>query len=138
VVLASRKAGATAGSPDGQTLLIATVSTTTSSYNGNPARNDDDGPAAFGEEGTAQLWHVAAPRRVDEESRPVGAPAPASSRWVGQFDRAWQTLKSLYYSKGESAAAWDALRAKHRPARWPPHRRAKSRRSSMRWWPSSR
>ena len=116
VVLASRKAGASAWSPDGQTLLIATVSTTTGGYNGNPARNDDEAPAAFAEEGTAQLWHVAAPRRVDDQSRSIGAPAPASSRWVGQFDRAWQTLKSLYYWNGESAAAWDALRAKHRPA----------------------
>ena len=116
VVLASRKAGASAWSPDGQTLLIATVSTTTLAYNGNPTRNDDEAPAAFAEEGTSQLWHVAAPRRVDDQSRAIGGPAPASSRWVAQFDRAWQTLKSLYYSKGESAAAWDALRAKHRPA----------------------
>jgi gamma-glutamyltranspeptidase/glutathione hydrolase len=116
VVLASRKAGASAWSPDGQTLLIATVSTTAGAYNGNPVRNEDDAPAAFAEEGTAQLWHVAAPRRVDDQARSVGASAPAAGRWVGQFDRAWQTLKSLYYSKGESAAAWDALRDKHRPA----------------------
>jgi gamma-glutamyltranspeptidase len=116
VVLASRKAGASAWSPDGQTLLIATVSTATNAYNGNPVRNDDDAPAAFAEEGTAQLWTMAAPRRVDDHALSVTAAAPASNRWVAQFDRAWQTLKSLYYSKGESAAAWDALRAKHRPA----------------------
>jgi hypothetical protein len=116
LVLASRKAGVSAWSPDGQTLLIATVSTTASGYNGNPARNDDEAPAAFAEAGTAQLWHVAAPRRVDDQSRSIGAPEPASGRWVGQFDRAWQTLKSLYYSNGDSAVAWDALRAKHRPA----------------------
>ena len=116
VVLASRKAGVSAWSPDGQTLLIATVSTTSSGYNGNPTRNDDEAPAAFVEAGTAQLWHVAAPRRVDDQSRSIGAPEPASNRWVGQFDRAWQTLKSLYYSNGDSAAAWVALGAKHRPA----------------------
>ena len=116
VVLASRKAGASAWSPDGQTLLIATVTTASNAYNGNPVRNEDDAPAAFAEEGTSQLWTMAAPRRVDDHALSVSLPAPGAGRWVGQFDRAWQTLKSLYYSKGESASAWDALRTRHRPA----------------------
>lgn len=116
LVLASRKAGASAWSPDGQTLLIATVSTATNAYNGNPIRNEDDAPAAFAEDGTSQLWTMAAPRRVDDHSASVSPPPVGGGRWVGQFDRAWQTLKSLYYSKGDSAEAWDALRTRHRPA----------------------
>lgn len=116
VVLASRRAGASAWSPDGETMAIATVSTAGGGYNGNPVRNDDDAPAAFVDADALQLWRIAAPRPVDDEARGITAPAPAAGRWVGQFDRAWQTLKSLYYSTGESAAAWDALRTKHRPA----------------------
>ncbi len=114
--LASRRAGTIAWSPDGQTLAIATVSTVTAAYNGNPSRSDDDPPAAFAEPGTLQLWRVAAPRPIDDGARTVTLPEPAAGRWVSQFDRAWHTLKSLYYSEGESAAAWDALRATHRPA----------------------
>jgi hypothetical protein len=96
-------------------MMIATVTTASPAYNGNPNRNDDDAGGVCGSgHGT-----TVARRRAEARGRPGaggGGPAPASSRWVGQFDRAWQTLKSLYYARGESAAAWDALRAKHRPA----------------------
>ncbi len=116
VVLASRHAGASAWSPDGQTLAIATVSTATAGYNGDPNRNDDEPPAAFADEDALQLWRVAAPRRVDDQARAIVAPVPGAGRWVGQFDRVWQTLKSLYYEQGDSAAAWNTLRETRRPA----------------------
>ncbi len=116
LTLASRRAGVAAWSPDGQTLVIATVSTAVAGYNGNPDRNDDDAPAAFADEGAQQLWRVAAPRPVDAQARAIAAPSPAAGRWVSQFDRVWQTLKSLYYETGESSVVWDTLRATHRPA----------------------
>jgi gamma-glutamyltranspeptidase/glutathione hydrolase len=114
--LASRHAGAAAWSPDGQTMLIATEPSPGGTYNGNPRRNDDDAPAAFVEPESLQVWLVDAPRAVDGNARAFAAPAPSPRQWVAQFDRAWQTLKSLYYSEGEAAATWDSLRTKHRPA----------------------
>ena len=139
-VYASRKIGVPAWSPDGETLAIATFAVVNANYNGNPTRNDDEPPLALllrergapattpgapgptpGAPGSSDpgdpytLWRVDAPRAVDQ-----GAAAPAldkadHTRWVSAFDQAWQTLKSLYYREGPSAATWDALRAKHRP-----------------------
>jgi gamma-glutamyltranspeptidase/glutathione hydrolase len=114
--LASRHRGASTWSPDSETLLIATEPADTGAYNGNPVRRDDDAPAAFVDATEQRLWRVAAPRPIDSGARALSAPTPAQGQWVSQFDRAWQTLKSLYYSTGESASAWDALRTKHRPA----------------------
>jgi len=114
--LASRHAGLAAWSPDSETMLIATEPAVTGAYNGNPRRQDDDAPAAFVAAADQRVWRLAAPRPIDNGARAIAAPTPAAGQWVSQFDRAWQTLKSLYYSEGDSAAAWDALRAKHRPA----------------------
>lgn len=114
--LASRHAGVSAWSPDGEILLIATEPAPGGAYNGNPDRNDDDAPAAFMDPETLRLWRVAAPRPVDGGARSLTAPSVAAGQWVGQFDRVWQTLKSLYYRDGASATEWDTLRATHRPA----------------------
>jgi gamma-glutamyltranspeptidase/glutathione hydrolase len=114
--LASRHSGVAAWSPDAEVLLIATEPAPAGAYNGNPRRNDDDAPASFMPAADQQLWRVAAPRPIDSGARALSAPAPAAGQWVGQFDRAWQTLQSLYYRDGPSAAVWDALRVKHRPA----------------------
>jgi len=114
--LASRYAGVSAWSPDGRTMLIATEPAPGGAYNGNPDRNDDDAPAAFMDPETLRLWRVDAPRPVDGGARALAAPSAGSGQWVGQFDRVWQTMKSLYYTEGASASAWDALRTKHRPA----------------------
>lgn len=97
-------------------MLVATEPAATGAYNGNPRRQDDDAPAAFVEAADQRVWRLAAPRPIDSGARAIPGPTPAAGQWVSQFDRAWQTLKSLYYSDGESASAWDALRAKHRPA----------------------
>jgi gamma-glutamyltranspeptidase len=113
-MLASRHAGAPAWSPDGLRLAIASLPSADAAYNGNPLRNDDDPPVALGTAGDYVLWIVDAPRVVDAAARSL---SPRSSRvapWVSAFDEVWQTLKSLYYSSGSSAAAWDALRAKYR------------------------
>jgi gamma-glutamyltranspeptidase len=116
VQLVSRHNGFAAWSPDSETLLIATEPADTGAYNGNPRRRDDDAPAAFVNAADQRLWRVAAPRPIDSGARALAAPAPAAGQWVSQFDRAWQTLRSLYYAEGDAAAAWDALRATHRPA----------------------
>jgi gamma-glutamyltranspeptidase len=114
-VLASRHGGVPAWSPDSQFLAIATFSIANAGYNGNPDRNDDDPPAAFADADDHVLWRVEAPRAVD-----AGATSPKLSdadkgRFVTAFDQVWLTLRSLYYSTGPAAAAWDALRAKYRP-----------------------
>lgn len=114
--LASRHAGLVAWSPNGETLLIATEPEAGGAYNGNPDRNDDDPPAAFVSPDDLRLWRVGAPRPVDAGARAVAAPRPIAGQWVAQFDRAWQTLTSLYYGDGPSAGAWDEARARHRPA----------------------
>ncbi|MCC7184777.1 MAG: TolB family protein, partial [Acidobacteria bacterium] len=67
--LASRYAGFSAWSPDGQTMMIATEPAPGGAYNGNPERNDDDAPAAFMEAGTLRLWRVDAPRALDGGAR---------------------------------------------------------------------
>jgi gamma-glutamyltranspeptidase len=114
-VLASRHGGAPAWSADGQWLAIATFTPTTAGYNGNPLRNDDDPPTALAGESQFELWKVMAPRAVDEGAASVSLPSPDAARWTAAFDQVWQTLKTMYYASGSvSAAAWDALREKHR------------------------
>ena len=51
---------------------------------------------------------------MDENATALSLAASDSARWVSAFDQVWQTLKSMYYSTGESSAAWDALREKYR------------------------
>jgi gamma-glutamyltranspeptidase len=114
-VLASRHGGFPAWSPDGEWLSIATFTTTNAGYNGNPNRNDDDVPMVMADAKAFQLWRVAAPRAVDANATEVSLPAPDAARWTSGFDQVWQTVKSLYYTTGPSAAAWDALRDKYRP-----------------------
>jgi gamma-glutamyltranspeptidase len=113
-VMASRRVGIPAWSPDSHTLVIATFPTGSAGYNGNPNRNDDDPPIAMAEANQYELWRVAAPRAIDEDATSLTLPAPEASRWVTAFDEVWQTMRSLYYPSGPSAGAWDALRAKYR------------------------
>jgi gamma-glutamyltranspeptidase len=115
-VLASRHGGVPAWSPDGQWLAIATFTVGNAGYNGNPMRNDDDPPTAMATgESQFELWKVMAPRAIDEGATSLSLPSPDAARWTAAFDQVWQTLKSMYYASGTvSAAAWDALREKHR------------------------
>ena len=113
--LVSRRAGTVAWSPDAQTLVIATIPAGETGYNGNPNRSEADEPALSAAAGDQVLWRLAAPRRIDEGARTVTTATPAAGRWTTQFDRVWQTMKSLYYRDGASAIEWDRLRDKHRP-----------------------
>ena len=113
--LVSRRAGTVAWSPDAQTLAIATLSSAQAGYNGNPNRNDDDETVLSADAGEQVLWRVAAPRPIDEGARALPTATPAAGRWTVQFDRVWQTMKSLYYREGASAIAWETLRDKYRP-----------------------
>ena len=115
-VLASRHLGVPAWSPDGGTLVIAVMPAGNSqAYNGNPDRNDDDPPVMFEPAGPSGLWRVDAPRAVDDHAAELALAAPDAGRWTNAFDEVWQTLKSLYYTTGPSAPAWDDLRGKYRP-----------------------
>ena len=115
-VLASRRGGSVAWSPDGRTLAIGEIPEPEPVYNGNPARDDADRPPVFGVGSAYQLWTVAAPRPVDEATRMLAPALESGSAALTQvFDSVWNTLKRLYYSEGASAARWDALRARYRP-----------------------
>ena len=113
-ILASRKLGVPAWSPDGQTLAIATFVPSNAGYNGNPLRNDNDEPTILAAANEYQLWRVLAPRAVDEGAAEIAVTATDAARWTSAFDQVWQTLKSMYYASGPSASAWDALRLKYR------------------------
>lgn len=114
-VLASKHGGVPAWSPDGNTLLIASHAPTDPGYNGDPLRNDDDVPMLFADAKDYTLWRVDAPRAVDSNAATVSPGTVAlSTQFAASFDRVWTTLKSLYYSSGESATKWDALKTKYR------------------------
>jgi len=113
-VIASRHFGAPAWSPDSQWLAIAAFTVSNAAYNGNPNRNDNDPPTALAPN-QYQLWRVPAPRVVDEGAAAIVPTATDAARWTSAFDQVWQTLRSLYYSTGPSASAWDALRDQFRP-----------------------
>jgi gamma-glutamyltranspeptidase len=114
-VLASRRGGWVAWSPDGRTLAIGEIPEPEPVYNGNPAREATARPPVFGVGTAYQLFTVPAPRPVDEGTRAlapaVGSAPPALTQ---VFDTVWTTLKRLYYGAGESAARWDALRERYR------------------------
>ncbi len=114
-VLASRKYGWPAWSPDGETLVIATQPTVAAGYNGDPARSDADAAAFLGAADDYALWHLAAPRAVDERGATTTMPAPDAARWTAGFDQVWLSLKDLYFREGASATRWQDLRAKYRP-----------------------
>ena len=113
--LVSRKGGAPAWSPDGKSLLVSGLPDPQPVYNGNPLRNDVEAPPLFALNSAFQLWRLAAPLPVHEDGGAVPAEVAASPALFGaMFDRVWTTLKSLYYSAGDSAARWTDAREKYR------------------------
>ncbi|MGE5243800.1 MAG: gamma-glutamyltransferase [Betaproteobacteria bacterium] len=115
-VLVSRHGGSPSWSPDGRTILVGELPDPEPTYNGNPARASIVPPPAFGLGRAFQLWTVPAPAPIDATARELTlAAAPDAGRFGRAFDRIWMTLRELYYSKGPSASAWDALRDKFRP-----------------------
>ena len=113
--LVSRKGGAPAWAPDGKTLLVAGLLDPQPVYNGNPLRNEVEAPPLFALNAAFQLWRLPAPLPVHEDGGAVPAEVSASPALFGaMFDRVWTTLKSLYYSTGETAQRWTAARDKHR------------------------
>ncbi len=114
--LASRLGGAPAWSPDGRTLLVAGVPDPDPVYNGNPLRNESVPPPLFAGARAFQLWRVPAPLPVHEEGGMFTAEvAPPPALYTAAFDRAWQTLRDLYYASGPQRDAWTKLRDRYRP-----------------------
>jgi gamma-glutamyltranspeptidase len=113
-VLASRRGGVPAWSPDGRHIAIADVPRPEPGYNGNPLRSLEPQPPLFAAD-AFRLWIVDAPVPVDSGARPVGPPDPSEGRFVAAFDRVWELLRRLYYRAGPSADEWQRLRDRHRP-----------------------
>jgi gamma-glutamyltranspeptidase len=114
--LASRAGGAPAWSPDGRTLVVAGLPAPDPVYNGNPLRNETVPPPLFATTRAFRLWRVPAPLPVHEDGGVVTAELPPTpTLYAAAFDRAWQTLRDLYYSSGDRAAAWTRLRDTYRP-----------------------
>jgi gamma-glutamyltranspeptidase/glutathione hydrolase len=114
--LASRLGGVPAWSPDGRTLLVAGLPDPDPVYNGNPLRSEELAPPLFATSRAFQLWRVPAPLPVDENSEAIVAELePTPALYGAAFDRAWQTLRDLYYSSGASANEWARLRDTFRP-----------------------
>ena len=113
-ILVSRRGGTPAWSPDGRRIAIAELPPADPAYNGNPLRNTDEPPPVFSEQGFA-LWLVEAPLPVDAGARQVDVPPPPARSLAAAFDRAWETLRRLYYSDGPSADEWTRLKQAYRP-----------------------
>jgi gamma-glutamyltranspeptidase/glutathione hydrolase len=114
--LTSRLGGAPAWSPDGRTLLIAGLPAPDPVYNGNPLRNDTLPPPLFASAHAFRVWRIPAPLPVHEEGGLItGEVKPAPSLFTAAFDRAWQTLRDLYYASGDRATEWAKLRDTYRP-----------------------
>jgi gamma-glutamyltranspeptidase len=114
--LVSRKGGAPAWSPDGRTLLVSGLPDPQPVYNGNPLRSDVEAPPLFALNSAFQLWRVQAPLPVHEDGGAIAAEVSASPALFGaMFDRVWTTLKSLYYSSGQTAEQWTRARDQFRP-----------------------
>jgi gamma-glutamyltranspeptidase len=97
-------------------LLVAGLPDPDPVYNGNPLRNEALPPPLFASSRAFQLWRVPAPLPVHEDGGAVAAElTPTPALLAAAFDRAWQTLRDLYYSSGASAEAWSRLRETYRP-----------------------
>jgi gamma-glutamyltranspeptidase len=109
-VLVSRHAGHASWSPDGSTLAVAALPREDSAYNGDPLRDVSEPPPLFARGEAFRLWLMPAPRKPDDDVRPLGrARGVQAADWERMFDRVWTTLERLYYRTGVSAETWRRL-----------------------------
>lgn len=114
-VLLSRRFGMASWTPGGESLVVAELPAPQPTYNGEPRGRDPGAPPAFAREGFT-LRSFPAPQPADADAVPVPLAATADQApWAHAFDRTWARLRDLYYSAGESAVRWRALRDRHRP-----------------------
>ena len=114
--LVSRTGGAPAWSPDGRTLLVAGLPDPQPVYNGNPLRSEAEAPPLFTSTQAFQLFRVPAPLPVHAGGAALTTQlSPTPALYASAFNRAWQTLRDLYYSTGASAEAWQRAREVYQP-----------------------
>ncbi len=112
-VLASRRGGMPAWSPDGRKLIIGEIPPPDPAYNGNPLRSLEETPPLFAD--AFRLWVVDAPIPVDSGARTVTPAAPADRSFTAAFDRVWEMLRQMYFADGASADRWRELKEQYRP-----------------------
>jgi gamma-glutamyltranspeptidase len=114
--LVSRRGGAPAWSPDGQSILVTGLPDPQPVYNGNPMRSDVEPPPLFALNAAHGLWRLPAPQPVHEHGGEIAAELPLTPVMLTTtFDRVWDTLRGLYYAGGTTLAEWTKARDAFRP-----------------------
>ena len=110
---------APAWSPDGEQIILAELMPNGPGYNGDPDRVGDRALGDIFElpRDTGRVWVVDAPAAFATEPDAVGLELRVDQeQHDGEaFDRVWDRLAALYFSEGEAATTWQALRDTYRP-----------------------
>ena len=109
--------GAVAWQPDGEAIAVAELAPAGPGYNGDPDRVGDRAVTdTFAPPpGSGRFWIIDAPAPVVADANEVAVTLIAGANHRTEtFDRVWERMSALYFSEGERAAEWRALRDRYR------------------------